>query len=234
MRARHALPATIALALVALTGCSDDPSRAGAAASPSAGDSASEQSTSSPTGTPTGSTPSSSPSSADNPSDDASGTSTDVPSRLPTSRIQAVNLHVAVLGRNAARTPEEKAVVRAWMAFWQGTADTYYFYKPTAQFDAVARGTARSGVLDYLAKVKARKQRVVGWARDNVTSVQVTGNRATVRDCTKNFTFTVDDEAEPMTRPDDYYDVTGTLRKTGGRWTVVAQTSDPQETTCLS
>jgi hypothetical protein len=231
MRARHAAPAAVALALVTLTGCSREATTAtSSAGSSSSSPSASVESTTTPSESPTP-TPSGS---ADDPSDDASGTSTGVPSRLPTSRIQATNLHVAVLGRNAARTTEEKAVVDAWMSFWQGTADTYYFYKPTKQFDAVARGTARTGVLRYLASVKAKKQRVVGWARDNVSSVTVRGSRATVRDCTKNFTFTVDSEAEPISRPDDYYDVTGTLRKTQGRWTVVAQTSRPQDSSCLT
>jgi hypothetical protein len=231
MRARHALPATVALALVALGGCSDQPTRVGSDAPSSAGGSASAQST---TGTPDGTATADPTGSADDPQDDASGTATDPPGRLPTSRIEAANLHVAVLGLNAAGTADERAVVEAWMRFWQSTADTYYFYRPTAEFDRVARGTARSGVLRYLAKVKAKKQRVVGWARDNVTAVRVDGSRATVRDCTKNFTFTVDNEAEPVTVPDAYYDVTGTLRRTADGWTVVAQTSDVLKTSCLA
>jgi hypothetical protein len=242
MRARHALPATIALALVALSGCSDEPTRAGGDASSSTGGTASAGSTSLPSGSASGSA-SGSPGdssgstptgSADDPQDDASGTSSDAPGKLPTSRIEAANLHVAVLGRNAAGSPEEQAVVEAWMAFWQGTADTYYFYRPTAQFDRVARGSARSQVIDYMTAVRAKKERVVGWARDNVTSVEVTGSRATVRDCTKNFTFRVDNEAEPISRPDAWYDVTGTLRRTADGWTVVAQTSKPQDASCLT
>jgi hypothetical protein len=237
MRARHALPATVVLALVALGGCSDQPTRVGSDAPSSAGGgSASAQATSTPdvsdapddtaTADPTGS--------ADDPQDDASGTATDPPGRLPTSRIEAANLHVAVLGLNAARTADERAVVEAWMSFWQSTADTYYLYRPTAEFDRVARGTARSGVLRYMAAVRAKKERVVGWARDNVTAVRVTGSRATVRDCTKNFTFRVDNEAEPISRPDAYYDVTGSLRRTADGWTVVAQTSDARKTSCLT
>jgi hypothetical protein len=230
MRARHALPATVALALVALGGCSDQPTRVGSDTPSSAGGSASAQPSSTPddtaTADPTGS--------ADDPQDDASGTATDPPGKLPTSRIEAANLHVAVLGLNAADTADERAVVEAWMAFWQSTADTYYFYRPTAGFDRVARGTARSGVLGRLAEVRAKKERIVGWARDNVTAVRVTGSRATVRDCTKNFTFSVDNEAEPITRPDAYYDVTGTLRRTADGWTVVAQTSDVLKTSCLA
>ena len=222
------------MALVGLVGCSDDspktssstPSAAASSDSPSGGpsDGPSEEpsaSTSAPVSpTPTKSTePTVAPPTKER--------------ELPESLTMARNLHIAVLDTSVARTPEEKAVVRAWMDFWQGAADTYYLYKPTEQFNRVARGEARRSVLKYTARLKADKQRVVGWAKDNVTSIKIDGDRAVVRDCTKNFTFSVDAEAEPATRPTPYYDVTGTLRKTDGRWTVVAQKTESLDKSCL-
>jgi hypothetical protein len=44
---------------------------------------------------------------------DSSAAST--PKELPTSTPEAARLHTSVLGRNSAKTPAEKAVVRAWM-----------------------------------------------------------------------------------------------------------------------
>jgi hypothetical protein len=219
------------LCLTALAGCSDD-------AAKKSQESPSSDASSSATGSPSdsaSSTPSESPT-ASTGSTDSTGSSaspSDTPS-LPNDRIQAANLHIAILDQNAASTDEEKAVVRAWMAYWQGAADSYYLYHPTDGFTKVARGSARSSVISYLDKVKAKRQRVVGWARDNVTKVDVNGDTATVRDCTKNFTFTVDDEAEPLTRPTPYYDVTGTLRKEQGRWTVTKQHSRALNHSCLS
>ena len=121
----------------------------------------------------------------------------------------------------------------AWMSYWQGVADTFYSYKVTPEFEQVARGQARRSILTYLGQLKAKKQRAVGWARDNVTSVSVDGDTATVRDCTQNFTFSVDVEGEPATNPIAYYDVTGTLQKSQGQWTVVRQQSRNLSSSCL-
>jgi hypothetical protein len=153
---------------------------------------------------------------------------------LPHNRIEAANLHVAVLDSSAASTAEEKAVVDAWMQYWQGAADSYYYYRPTEGFMQVARGTARSDVLQYLHRLKSDKQRVVGWVRDNVLRVTMNGETATLRDCAKNFTYTVDSESEPLTRPPPYYDMTGTLSKEQGRWTVTKQNSRELGHSCLS
>jgi hypothetical protein len=217
--------------LTALAGCSDDTAKKSqdspsSDASSSAASSPSDSASSTPSPSSTGSTDSTG-------STGSSASPSDTP-RLPNDRIQAANLHIAVLDQNAASTPEEKAVVRAWMAYWQGAADSYYFYHPTDGFTKVARGTARSSVIGYLDETKAKKHRVVGWARDNVTHVDVNGGTATVRDCTKNFTFTVNSEAEPLTQPDPYYDVTGKLRKDQGRWTVTEQHSRALKHSCLS
>jgi hypothetical protein len=157
-----------------------------------------------------------------------------VPANLPRVRIEAANLHYAYLGRNAASTPEEQAVVDAWMSYWQGTADTYYLQRPTALFTSVARDRARSTVLDYMREKKAKKQRVMGYSIENVLSVQVDGATATLRDCTQSFTFTVDNESEPLSPVVPYYDTTGMLRKTAGKWTVVDYKDKELKRSCLS
>jgi hypothetical protein len=147
--------------------------------------------------------------------------------------MEATTLHAAVLARSAATTPEEHAVVDAWMAYWQAATDTAYFGRPDPRLAQVSTGAARDSIVGYLRQKKAAGQRVVGWARDNVLRVSVTGGRATVRDCTENFTFSVDEEGTPATRPDPWYDVHGTLARRDGRWVVTTQSSDPATTSCL-
>jgi len=124
-------------------------------------------------------------------------------------------------------------VVDAWMSYWQAAADSYYRARPVPRFAEVARGSARSAVLVYLRQKKAQGQRVVGWARDNVTSVHISGDRARLRDCTQNFTFSVDEEGTPITLPTPFYDVTGELEKHGGRWVVTVATSRNLRLSCL-
>ena len=239
MRRRHRLPAALAIALVGLTGCSGTTSGADptptTATGPASASASASTSGPSPTvqdsgGEPTGETtdqPSGSPGA------DTTYTPRTVPANLPTTRIEAANLHYAYLGRNAASSASEQAVVDAWMSYWQGAADTYYLYRPTALFTSVARSSARSDVLDYLDKLKKKNERVVGWSIDNVTSVSIDADTATVRDCTENFTFSVDRESEPVSRVTPYYDVTGTLKRVDGGWTVVTQKSLDQQKSCL-
>ena len=222
---RSTVPAALALALVTLTGCNDS-----SRSEPSAATASSEA--------PSPSTSSAAP----RPDESASAEAEEGPTapetadgvRLPTSQVAAASLHKAVLGESSASTAEEKAVVDAWMTYWQGAADTYYLYKESADFKRVARGRARSDILEYAERLRSHKRRVVGWARDNVTAVKVEGDTATVRDCTKNFTFSVDEEGEPLTRPDPWYDVTGTLEKSQGAWTVTQQRTKVLKESCLS
>jgi hypothetical protein len=219
----RALPVALVTCALALTGCSNggDTKKADSTPSPSA---SSTSSSPSPTESSSGSTTSPFPS---NPPTSRKGPD------FPHDRVEAASMHKAVLASSAAQSPDEKAAVAAWMDYWQGAADTYYFYKPTGKFLGVARGTAKSSVLKYMSDLKSQDQRVVGWAKDNVTKVKVSGSTATVNDCTENFTYTVDREIEPLTRPTPYYQVTGTLTKEGGRWTVTHQDSKSLTKSCL-
>jgi len=224
MRRRSTLPVVLLLALGAVSACADDTKDA--KATPSASAPASSSDVSSATSSPSSDKGSDTPSAADSGSAGASG--------FPHDRTEATSLHTAVLAQSSASTPEEKAAVDAWMAFWQGAADTYYFYKPSRAFTSVATGTAKAAILDNMRGTRAQKQRVVGWARDNVTSVKVTGDTAKIRDCTENYTFTVDHEAEPLTHPPPWYDARGTLKKVDGRWMVTTQNSRELKKSCLS
>jgi hypothetical protein len=138
-----------------------------------------------------------------------------------------------VLDRNAASSNREQEVVDAWMDYWKAATDALYFVRSSAALRLVARDQALTSVLSYVDTLKARKQRVVGWAKDNVISVEVSGSTADVHDCTKNFTFTVDEEAEPVTRPIPYYDVTGSLVKEGTRWVVTQAHLEERTSSCM-
>jgi hypothetical protein len=147
--------------------------------------------------------------------------------------MEAVRFHRAVLGENAADTQQEAAVVDAWMGYWQAATDTYYYRRPVPSLDRIAEDKARTAVLDYLGQLRDEEQRVAGWARDNVTDVTVDGNRATVRDCTENFTFRIDEEGSPITRPTPFYLVSGVLEMREGRWVVTQASSRDRMATCL-
>ena len=220
MHLRHLPIAGLLAALAAssvLTGCGGD-------------DTAGDGPTSSPSPS---ATPSPSPSDTPTPSDTPSSTPSADPTRLPTSQLEAAALHTAVLDSSVARTAEQKAVVAAWMRYWQAAADTYYYAKEDPALARSATGEARASVVRYMRQKKAARNRIVGWARDNVTDVRVDGSRATVRDCTKNYTFTIDEEGEPVTRPDPWYDATGQLAKSGGTWKVVSLDSPARRRSCL-
>jgi hypothetical protein len=225
MNRLRTLPVVLLMGALALAGCTDEnPKKAATTPSPtdsssSASSSASETPT--PSDTTNSATPTAPPSASEGPN-------------FPRDRIEAASLHLAYLESSVAKTAQEKAVVNAWMSFWQGAADTYYLWKPTDQFLGVARGAAKKEVLDYANQLKADSHRVAGWSKDNVTSITINKNTATVQDCTENYTYTVDKEIEPLTKPTPFYEVTGTFKKENGRWTVVDQTSKDRNKSCLT
>jgi hypothetical protein len=243
------LPAALILCAGALAGCShasstkdaggSDASSASGSASPSCATSPSAPETTrsrTPTPAPTGPSRRPGGGSGATPSKQPSGPADDQPKRtphLPRDRVEAAALHKSVLVRSSAGTSQEQAVVGAWMDYWQAASDAFYFVRPTNQLRALARDQALSSVLGYIETLKKDEHRVVGWAKDNVTSVEIDGDEARVRDCTENFTFSVDVDGDPVTRPQPFYDVTGTLVRDGDRWFVTRTHSRNLTSTCL-
>jgi hypothetical protein len=223
------LAVVVLMCVAALAGCTDDnPKKAASTPSSSRSSSPSESSSSaspSPSDTPSNTTNSASPTA---PPSDSEGPN------FPRDRTEAASLHVAYLESSVAKTAQEKAVVSAWMTYWQGAADAYYLWKPSDQFLGVARGTAKSDVLDYASRLKADKHRVAGWAKDNVVQVTVKNDTATVKDCTENYTYTVDSEMEHLTRVVPFYEARGTFKKENSKWTVTSQVSKDRNKSCLT
>jgi hypothetical protein len=234
MRSRHPLPAALVLCALVASGCTGG--------SPEAKDGHTKHASSSASPSPhqsTGPTTSATirPTTSATPSPSATATHTLIhgqPTRLPQDQIAAAAFHVAVLDRNAASTPEERTVVDAWMKFWQAASDTYYFAKPTKSLERTSTPAIQQSIVGYMKEKKAKGERVVGWAKDNVLAVHVDGDRATVHDCTENYTFSINEDGDPVTRPTPWYDVTGTLRKVDGSWVVASQRSVDKKTSCLS
>jgi hypothetical protein len=227
MRPRHPLPAALLVCALAVAGCT------GGSPQAKGGHTRSASATSSPSAT-TSASPSSSSSASPSATSSSSTLIHGQPTKLPKDQVAAAAFHVAVLERNAAQTPEEQAVVDAWMKFWQAAADTYYYAKPTEALTRTSTPSIRQSIVGYLQQKKAKGERVVGWSRDNVLAVHVDGDHATIHDCTENYTFSIDEDGDPATRPTPWYDVTGALQKVDGSWVVASQHSADRSTSCLS
>jgi hypothetical protein len=260
MRPSRALPAVLILCAGAVAGCSgassskdaggsgtvsaSGPSSPSRATSPSAPRTSAPRTTASASSAPSPSAPHTtaapSPSAphttavpTDRPTEGPSSPPTRNP-HLPRDRTEAAALHTSVLVRSSADTTQEQAVVGAWMDYWQAASDTFYRVRPTKELLAVARDQALSSVLDYIGTLAHDQRRVVGWAKDHVTSVEVHGDTAGVRDCTENFTFSVDRDGDPVTRPTPFYQVTGSLARVDGRWYVTRTHTENLTSTCLA
>lgn len=219
MRRGRVLPAVLAVGVLALTGCEDPVGP--------------DVSSATPSGEPSSESPTASVSESAEPTETPSASATSAEQDLPKSQVRASLLHVAALGESSAESPAEKAVVTAWMGYWQATTNTYFYGRPPEQLTRFAAAGALADVRSNLARQKAQQHRAVGWARDNVLSVKVTGDSATLRDCTENYTFDVDEEGAPATKPTPWYDVTGTLEQRAGRWVVVEANSKKLDQPCL-
>jgi hypothetical protein len=169
------------------------------------------------------------PSGSPTPSATTAPTPTEVP--RPASTSEAAELGVTVLGTNAAKTPEEQAVVDAWMTYWKAVSQTYDTLEPAPGLDS-ARGKPLTDVLDYLNKLKTRNHRSVGWTRENVLKISVKGDSAAISDCAENFSFEVDGDNKPVQDVTPFYSTIGQLTKEDGRWVVTQLTSEGSSTDC--
>ncbi len=169
------------------------------------------------------------PTTSPTPSTTAAPTPSEVP--RPATTAEAAELGVTVLGTNAAKTPEEQAVVDAWMTYWRAVSQTYDTLAPAPGLDS-ARGEPLTSVLDYLNKLKTRGHRSVGWTRENVLKISVTGDSAAIRDCAENFSFEVDGANKPVQDVTPFYSTIGQLTKVDGRWVVTKLTSEGSSTDC--
>ena len=124
-----------------------------------------------------------------------------------------------------------KAVVTAWMTYWQAVSDTYADLEPSPDLD-VARGEPQTDVLDYLNELRTKKQRSVGWTRDHVTRIEIVDNAAVVADCAENFSFNVDEDGEPVQEVTPFYELRGSLQEEDGRWIVTAVDSTDRQEDC--
>ncbi|MCL3818738.1 hypothetical protein [Aeromicrobium wangtongii] len=158
-------------------------------------------------------------------------TPTEVP--LPTTTPEAAKVAVAVLGSSVAKTADEKAVVDAWMTYWQAVSATYDKLEPAPGLDQ-ARGKPLTDVLDYLDQLKTKNHRSVGWTRDHVLAVGVEGDSAVMRDCSENFTFEVDAAGKPAEEVTPFYSIVAQLTRKDGRWLVTGLTTERRRQDCRS
>lgn len=165
------------------------------------------------------------------PTPTATSTPTEVP--RPATTAQAAQLAESVLGTSVARTADEKAVVEAWMTYYDAVSKTYSELSPAPGLDS-ATGEPLKKVLTYLNTLKTKEHRSVGWSRDNILAVEVRGSSAALRDCAENFTFEVDSSGKPVEDVTPYYLIIGRLEKDGGRWVVTSTSSDGSDEDCRS
>jgi hypothetical protein len=152
---------------------------------------------------------------------------------LPTTTPEAVKLNTSVLGTSVAKTADEKAVVDAWITYWDAVSKTFGELEPAPGLDS-ARGKPVTDTLDYLNELKTKKRRSVGWTRDNVMAISVKGDTALIRDCAENFNFEVDANDEPVEKLVPFYLIRGKLTRDGDRWIVTTAETTYLDKDCRS
>lgn len=129
--------------------------------------------------------------------------------------------HQAFEGRGRVKGAEERAVARAWLAYWQVRQDSYHSAEvDPAELGRVASGEAISQVVGYVRTLQRTKQHVEGDVRINVEKVRVKGDTATLDDCFENRTTNRNARGEPVERLTPFYRFRGDLVRVSGHWVV--------------
>jgi hypothetical protein len=185
--------AALAACLCALTGCSDD----NAAPPPTIGD----DSSSSPTASP-------------------GESASERESATPEEQFDDKG-HLAMPGDINAADEEQRAVVDAWLAYWQVRMDAFARPEvdPTA-LGEVAQGDAASQVVAYVDYLEQNELTTEGDLRFDVSKVRIRGSSARLESCVAN--QSVDRRAngraaEPLT---PFYEFQGHLTRVSDAWAV--------------
>ena len=185
--------AAVALCLGVLAGCSEED----AAPPPTIGDDTSESAAASP-----------------------SGSASESRSATPEETFDEEG-HLAMPGDINASGAEQRAVVDAWLAYWQVRMDAFAVPEvdPTA-LGEVAQGDAASQVVGYVDYLEQNGLTTEGDLRFDVTRVRVRGSTARLETCVTN--QSVDRRAngraaEPLT---PFYEFEGRLTRVSDAWAV--------------
>jgi hypothetical protein len=121
-----------------------------------------------------------------------------------------------------ADTPQAKAVVDAWFAYWDVRANSFGTARTDPKLGSVAAADALEDVVRYVAYLKSKKLRTVGDTTFGVSKLKVDGKSATLTSCGKNKSIDRRADGSPAETFVPYFTIDGTLTQVGGTWRVVA------------
>ena len=165
----------------------------------------------------------------------ASGGSSARPDPTPTDRVATPSPEVsftpadvlgqgawAERGRSTARTPTERAVVRAVVRYLSVRVQLSNTWTVDEEaLAAVASGQALTSARERAARQQERDRRSIGRFVVNTSSVQVDGDRARVTGCHFDGTSEVDGAGNIVDAPPGGILITMQLQRTGRTWRVL-------------
>ena len=133
-----------------------------------------------------------------------------------------------VAGRTAGTTAAEKAVMTAWLAYWQVRAAAFFAAEvDPAALGRVSSGQASEAVTSYVGMLRQRQLRTAGGSTVDTTVVTVKGATASVEGCLIDRSADVSAESgTPVELPSGRSRAAGTLQLSGPTWRVTSLTGD--------
>lgn len=137
--------------------------------------------------------------------------------------------HDVVPGRIRAGTPEQQAVVDAWLAYWRFRLAAYNAADvDVSQLGKVATGDAAGDITGYVRTLQSKGHHTVGDMRIGVSKVKVSHDRATLKSCIENRTTDRTRAGRPAEQLKPFYVVSGTAERASTTWRIASVTIDAQ------
>lgn len=129
--------------------------------------------------------------------------------------------HLAMTGDIRVSGEQQRAVVDAWLAYWQVRLDAFAAPEldPTA-LGEVAQGDAVSQVVSYVDYLQRNDLRTEGDLRFDIGGVRVRGGQARLQTCVTNQSVDIRANGRPAEPLTPFYEFEGHLTRVSEGWAV--------------
>lgn len=138
-----------------------------------------------------------------------------------------------IRGLSAAKNDEQRSVEDVWFRYWSEVIGMYRDLEVDRDaLYAVANAEAASGPLEYVERMRSRKETQVGGVIAATSRIKTSGAEAVVSSCFRNTTYNVASNGRPAETGSTFFTTEDRLVLEGPDWRVVSTSTTGRNQEC--